>query len=361
MPSVTVNLPRTAFVSEAMPDNNFSIFPLLYTGNDPNFQNCISLLEVDLPTLPVTAVDSAILQLSVIVKSGGVPSPVVVNKVTSPFSAATVTYSTRPTFTPTSFQINITTEDLYKVIEIDMTSLVNEWLSGTSPNYGIALTDDDGSTMVQFANNNIVYEPYFPKLILTYSEAPAITGTDFAYKQLAHVIEQLIALYPTNEFTVYTRGFSAAVITGTAYELFKPSSGTFGAFFVLDDDGVKETIPLNAIAAISVGATAVYDPSITYLTPQNLIPGFDTDLLSAYHEYLPVLTEIDSYLGAVINSKGKVFKNEYGMIVLASEEGIKPIFIPVFQFNAILPPTSTTESKTQEPKIIVESKDAKNP
>jgi hypothetical protein len=359
MPSVTINLPNTTFVSSAMPDNNNSFYPLLYTGTDPNFLNCISLMEVELPTLPVTAVDSAILQLTVIAKSGDIPSPVVVNKVTSPFTAATVTYNTLPSFTPTSSQILITTEDLYKAVEIDVTSLVNEWLSGMSPNHGIALTNNDGTTIVQFASNKIVYEPYFPKLTLTYSEAPAdTTGSNFSYAQLAHVIEQLIALYPTNVFTVFTRGLTASSVTGTPYALSKSSSGTFGSLFILDDAGQKEVIPLHAITAIYLGNGTVYNPSITYLTPPKLAPGFDTNLLTAYYEYFPVSTEMDMYLGSNIHATGMLYKNEYGIMVLSDTEGNTPIFIPVLNINVVLPTfTTTTAAKAGKPKVTIEVKD----
>jgi len=359
MPSVTVNIPHTTFVSSAMPDSNNSFYPLLYTGTDPNFQNCISLLEIELPTLPVAAVDSAILQLSVIAKSGDTPSPIVVNKVTSPFSTTTVTYNTLPSYIATSSQISVTTTDLYKDVEIDVTSLVNEWLNGASQNYGIALTNDDGTTIVQFANNNIVYEPYFPKLTLTYSEAPVEnTGYNFAYAQLAHVIEQLITLYPTNVFSVFTRGLTASTVTGTPYELFKSSSGTFGTLFILDDSGQKEAIPLNAITAIYLGNGTVYNPSITYLTPSGLDSGFDTNLLTAYYEYLPVSTGIDLFSGSNIRISGMVYKNEYGIIVVSDTEGNTPVFVPVFNINVALPNSSTTtEAKSGIPKVTVEVKE----
>ena len=359
MPSVTVSIPLTTFVSSAMPDNNNSFYPLLYTGTDPNFQDCISLLEIELPTLPVTAVDKATLQLSVIAKSGDTPSTIVVNKVTSPFSATTVTYNTMPSFSATTAQTSITADDLYKAVEIDVTSLVNEWLSGVSQNYGIALTNNDGTTIVQFASNNIVYEPYFPKLVLTYPEAPPdTTGTSFAYAQLAHVIEQLITLYPTNVFTVFTRGLTASSVTGTPYELFKSSSGTLGTLFILDDGGNKEAIPLNAITGIYLGAGSVYNPSITYLTPSGLASGFDTNLLSAYYESLPVSTDVHLFMGSNVNASGMVYKNEYGIIVLSDEDGNTPVFIPVFNINVVLPTFSTTNAaaKTGSFKVTIEVK-----
>ena len=182
MPTVSVGIPDTTFVSSSQPKQNFSFYPLMYVGNDPGFMDCIGLMEIDLPPLPVTSVDSAVLQLSVIVKTGTDPSPVVVNRVTSFFDASTVTYNSVPDFAATSSQIDVNTSDLYSSVEIDITELVNQWLSGTYANYGIALTNPDGVTLVQFGTNNIVYEPYFPKLMITYSETPPPTDDNpYAY------------------------------------------------------------------------------------------------------------------------------------------------------------------------------------
>lgn len=85
MPILTFNLPDTTFISSAQPDMNLSFYPLIYVGTDPSYRNCIGLINVTLPQLPVSRVDSALLQLSVIVKSGANPSPIVVNQVTNSF------------------------------------------------------------------------------------------------------------------------------------------------------------------------------------------------------------------------------------------------------------------------------------
>lgn len=191
MPTVTVGIPDTTFVSSSQPTQNFSFYPLMYVGNDPTFQDCIALLEIDLPVLPVTSVDSAVLQLSVIVKTGTDPSTVVVNRVTGPFDAQTVTYDTIPSFVATSSQVNINTSDLYTIVDIDITTLVNQWLSGAVENHGIALTNPDGTTLVQFGTNNIVYEPYFPKLVITYSDTP-IPPTDNPYGYIYNTADQTI-------------------------------------------------------------------------------------------------------------------------------------------------------------------------
>lgn len=193
MPTVSIGIPDTTFVSSSQPTQNFSFYPLMYVGVDTTFQNCISLMEIDLQSVPVTSVDSAILKLSVIVKTGEAPSPVVVNRVTSPFDAETVTYNTLPAFTATTSQINVNTSDLFAVVEIDITTLVNQWLNGTYDNYGIALTNPDGVTLVQFGTSNIVYEPYFPKLVITYSDTPT-PPSDNPYAYIYNTGNQLIPI-----------------------------------------------------------------------------------------------------------------------------------------------------------------------
>lgn len=339
MATVTVGIPETTFVSSAQPDNNFAAYPLLFTGTDTAFQNCISLLKLSLTSLPVNHIDSAILQLSVIVKNGSEPSPVLVNEITEAYNTSDVTYTTLPAFISTAVQVNITTQDIYTSVNFDITSLVNQWLSGAVPNNGIALTNSDGITVVQFATNNIVYEPYFPKLTITYSESPIIdSAVNFSYAQLANLISQLITFYPSNVITVFTRGLVASSVTGTPYQLYISSQGTFGAIFILMDNGQQEAIPLTAITAIYTGAGSIYNPGITYLQPPDFEPGYDTDLITAYYEYLPVSTTgVTMYLGSNITASGDIYKNEYGILVLSDADGNTPIFVPVNNINVTLP------------------------
>lgn len=355
MPTITVNIPETTFVASAQPNNNLSFYPLMYTGTDPGFQNCISLLKITLPALPVSVVDSAKLELAVIVKSGNSPSPVVVNNVTSPFQTTSVTYNTKPSYTATSSMVNVTQADLYTRVQFDITSLVNQWLSGSTPNNGIALTNQDGTTAVQFATNAIVYQPYFPSLVITYSSSPVQTSaTCFAYAQLAHIIEQLITLYPGNVMTVFTKGTVASAVTGTPYQLFKSSVGTYGALFILMNDGVETAIPLNSIAAIYTGDGSVYNNSITYLPAPVFPAGCDTNLITAYYEYLPLTTEVNINSGTIIQASGSVYKNEYGIIVLSDAGGNTPVFMPVLNTTDIIPTFPTRKLfKTRASKVKI--------
>lgn len=59
-------------------------------------------------------------------------------------------------------------------MQIDVTALVNGWLNGTVPNHGLALTNSDGETAVQFVTNIIGYQPYRLALALTSAAAPTV-------------------------------------------------------------------------------------------------------------------------------------------------------------------------------------------
>lgn len=174
MPSVILTVSQNTFVSSAQPNNNFCFYPVLYTGTDAGFGSCTSLLKFDLSTVEIDVVDSAELVLSVIVKTGARPSKVVVNRVVDYFNSTKVTYAAQPAIEAIPSEVRVTAEDLYTTLHIDVTQLVNDWLSRKYKNRGIALTNTDRITVVQFGSDRIVWEPYFPKLVLNYFPKPII-------------------------------------------------------------------------------------------------------------------------------------------------------------------------------------------
>ncbi len=167
--TIILNTTETTFISSAQPNTNFSIYPVVYAGLDEIYQSCMGFLRFELPILPVASVQKALLEISILLKTNESPSTIVFNRVTSAINTSTVTYNTKPTFVETSVQADITSADLYTAIQIDVTALVNDWLGGTYPNYGFAITNTEEGSLVQFASRNISYEPYYPKLSLTYS------------------------------------------------------------------------------------------------------------------------------------------------------------------------------------------------
>lgn len=362
MPTVSVTIPQTTFISSAQPNNNYSFYPLMYTGEDLDFQSCISLMQIDLSSVPVTQVDSAMLQLSVIAKTGTAPSPIVVNRVTEAFDTATVTYTSRPSYMATASQINVTAADLYTTVDIDVTALVNGWLNGTMPNDGIALTNSDGVTLVYFATNAIVYPPYFPKLSVTYSNVPSSGNSAlcFCYAQLANVIKQLFTQLRTDTFNIYTNGFNASSISGTPFELYASPDATYGTLAVLGDLANQAAVPLTSMTVISLPAGTAY-PSIQYLPVPTFPAGCDKNLVTAYHDYLPVGTNVTLYLGSIVSASGMIFRNEYGLLVLADDlSGTSAAFIPIFNITAIsiTAPTFDLMKKSPLPLIISGSESA---
>lgn len=292
MPTVVLNTTETTFVSSAQPNTNFSGYPVLYTGTDTTYQNCISFLKFELPSLPVTSVDSAFLQLSVIVKTGDAPSTVVVNRVASMLDTSTVTYNTLPTFVATPSQVNVTTSDLYGTVQFDVTTLVNQWIAGTFPNNGFALTNPDGVSVVQFASNNIVYEPYFPELILEYSIAPAepIGGLQ------AHLEGSPGALLPDNAKIVFdtidiNQSPDISYNSGTG-EFTLSSAGNYFITWWVTTDGSEG--PVNMIFSVAVNEAAISTGNSPIVTGQ-----VNGEALITVEDSPAVLT-LENKTGAVI-------------------------------------------------------------
>jgi hypothetical protein len=168
MATLTLQSSGTTFVSSLLPDTNLSFSAIIVVGTDPVYLDSISFLKFDLASIPVAAVTNATLRLFVFAKTGVAPSPIVVNRVTSDFDINTVTYNTMPPFVPTGLSSDVTTDDVLQYVDIDITTLVNQWLAGTFPNYGIALTNPDGTTSVQFGGKSIGPE-WEPLLVVTYT------------------------------------------------------------------------------------------------------------------------------------------------------------------------------------------------
>lgn len=168
MATQTLLTTATTFVSSTLADVSLSFSAIIVVGTDSIYGTSISFMNFDLSSIPVQSVDSAVLRLFPFAKTGAVPSPIVVNRVTSDFDIATVTYNTMPTFVPTGFTTEVSNDELLQFIEIDITGLVNQWLNGTFPNFGLALTNPDGTTSVQFGGKPIG-AAFEPQLVVTFT------------------------------------------------------------------------------------------------------------------------------------------------------------------------------------------------
>lgn len=167
----------------------------------------------------------------------------------------------------------------------------------------------------------------------------------FSMAQLAHVIEQLIVLYPTSVMSVFTTNLN--VVTGTPYQLYaSPDAQGAGMFILINSNSQYEAIPLLAITAIYAGDGTTYQESITYLTPPTPLPDdCDLNLSAAVRDYLPISTDVLIQLGVTTQATGLVHKNEYSVLVLSDETGSTPIFISVPQIARIITEDSSENSE----------------
>lgn len=182
MATQTLLTTGTTYVSSLLSTYNLSTSAVIIVGTDPIFLDTISFLKFDLSSIPVASVDSAILRLFVFDKKGALPSPIVINRVTTDFDINTVTYNTKPAYVSTGITTEVSVDEVLTYIEIDITSLVNQWLNGDFPNYGIALTNPDGSTSIQFGGKP-VGASFEPQLVVNYSQGPS-TNLDGIQVQL---------------------------------------------------------------------------------------------------------------------------------------------------------------------------------
>lgn len=164
------------------------------------------------------------------------------------------------------------------------------------------------------------------------------TATCYSYAQLANLIEQLIEYYPTTALWIFTaRGDSGWFVTGYPYQLFKSSQGTYGGLFILLNGTQQIAVPLSAIVAMQFENGTYYDQRITYLPSPSFPQGCDTNIVTAIHDYMAGMTDVEIDSGTYVYSVGPIYKNEYGLIVQAESDGLDPAWTPVNQINLIWP------------------------
>lgn len=183
------------------------------------------------------------------------------------------------------------------------------------------------------------------------------TAVSFSYAQLAHVIEQIIKFYPTTTIKAYTPGFSFAGLVGTPVELYSSPESTYGGLFVIEDETGSGAIPLQSIATINLGEGVAYNPAINYIPKPTFPEGCDKNIITAVHDYLPISTPVDIYSGCVIQTTGIVYKNEYGLLVLADDTfGNNPTFVTIANIRGIIPDFSAKVTDTTKLKPRAKSK-----
>jgi hypothetical protein len=138
-----------AYVNSASPATNYGGLSNLYVGNGGT-----ALIQFNLSSLPsgTTASQIGKATLKIYVNRINTSGAVSVQPVTSAWSESSVTFNTIPTlgsaiatFTPTASQ---------QFVVIDVTSLVQSWVTTPSSNYGIALSTSTANIVLDSKEND---------------------------------------------------------------------------------------------------------------------------------------------------------------------------------------------------------------
>jgi len=130
-------------VSSAFPTINFGSLSNLYVGNGST-----ALIQFDLSSLPAGTTASQIgkVTLTVFVNRINTSGLVSIQPVTSAWTESSATYATIPTLG--SITASFTPAAADQFITIDVTSLVQGWVTNPSTNFGVALTSSAGNLVL---------------------------------------------------------------------------------------------------------------------------------------------------------------------------------------------------------------------
>lgn len=182
------------------------------------------------------------------------------------------------------------------------------------------------------------------------------SSTCFAIAQLANLLEQLIVLYPGVTTTLFLE--QLATVSGVAQQVYTAVSASGPGLLMIESGGEYAYIELDKIAAVYLGDTAVYDPSITYLIPPSpLPPGCDTNIMAGIQAICPVGDTITVATAITTSGSGPVYVNEFGMLVLAETDGASPVFFPTQQIRYVVRDSAAALNKTDSPvKVRIENR-----
>lgn len=190
--STTIALPATAdaYIASERPLQNFG-GDALYLGynlagaNNFGAQRLLIQFEID-PYVPDTAVvNSATLRLNLSFSSPADDDPMgtVVRRVASPWTEDTVTWNTEPAWTAVDSTSSVGSAITY--YEWPLTDLVEGWLTGLYPNYGVEIIGDEAIQQREraFYSRETTTELY-PILFVDYTTTDDVTPPDTSVDSL---------------------------------------------------------------------------------------------------------------------------------------------------------------------------------
>ena len=147
--ATNVALTGDAHVSLTRSTTNFGTLANLYVGNGNT-----ALLQFDLSTLPAGLTSSQVAHatLTVFVNRVNTGGTVSLSPVTSAWSESAVTYATIPTIAAPVEGFSAATAGQY--VTLDVTSLVQGWVTAPATNFGLALTSTAANVLLDSKEND---------------------------------------------------------------------------------------------------------------------------------------------------------------------------------------------------------------
>ncbi|UCD92095.1 MAG: DNRLRE domain-containing protein [Methanobacteriota archaeon] len=176
---------------ENLPDQNFGISPFLELSYDPIMGvESRAILDFNLRSLPIVSVNSALLRLYFFQDFGMSDLTVTVYRLLSPWDEMTATWNERmigQRWTREGGDVNLWPYDTITIlsgnlgwVEWNITELVQGWVDGDYPNYGLLLraVGGDNQSPYRFASSDSLNPADWPELLLNVSaRVYQLTGT----------------------------------------------------------------------------------------------------------------------------------------------------------------------------------------
>jgi hypothetical protein len=160
-----------ASVSTSLPTTNFGSLSNLYVGNGST-----AFLQFDLGTLPAGTISSQIAHatLTVYINRVNAAGSVTLSPVTSPWSESTVTDNSAPSIGAAAGTFPASTAGQY--VTLDVTALVQGWVTTPATNFGLALTSAAGDLLLDSKENDETAHPAALDITITSQGATGLQG-----------------------------------------------------------------------------------------------------------------------------------------------------------------------------------------
>ncbi len=164
-------LGKDASVFDDNPDSNYGDSTTLVWGYGSNVsRGYIEFVELNGPQYQGATVTSAILSLYVYAMNGDTSNAFWVTPCYSSWNESTITWNNRPAGTSPSYFCNYPSGNGW--IDMDITAIVQQWLDGTKPHYGMYMTNHTTSHDNDYLNTRssdyTADSTLRPKLVLEY-------------------------------------------------------------------------------------------------------------------------------------------------------------------------------------------------